>query len=124
MCKFFYNYYFFLKVNLFFYLKIKIITLKNIIITLNQEEPTAIYCDNKSTITLSKNHVFPKRTKHIDTRYHFIRELVNNGELILQHCRSKEQLAHIFTKAFTQDQFECFREALGVLNIDVISSRN
>jgi hypothetical protein len=87
----------------------------------NQEEPTTIYCENKSTIALSKNHVFHKRTKHIDTRYHFIRELVNNGGLILQHCRSKEQLADIFTKALAQDQFEYLREALGIVNIDVIS---
>ena len=90
----------------------------------NQEKATTIYCDNKSTIALSKNHVFHKKTKHIDTRYHFIRELVNNGELILQHCRSNEQLADIFTKALAQDQFEYLREALGIVNINVISSRN
>jgi len=89
----------------------------------NQEESTTIYCD-KSTIALSKNHVFHKKTKHTDTRYHFIRELVNNGELILQHCKSKEQLVDIFTKALAQDQFEYLREALGIVNIDVISSRN
>jgi hypothetical protein len=90
----------------------------------NQEEPTTIYCDNNSTIALSKNHVFHKKTKHIDTRYHFIRELVNNGELILQHCRSNEQLADIFTKALAQDQFEYLRKALGIVNINVNSSRN
>jgi hypothetical protein len=72
----------------------------------NQEETSTIYCDNKSTIALSKNHVFHKRTNHIDKRYQFIQELVNNGELILQHCRSKEQLANIFTKDLAQDQFE------------------
>jgi hypothetical protein len=90
----------------------------------NQEDLATIYCDNKSTVALSNNHVFHKRTKHIDTRYHFIRELVNNGEPILQHCRSKEQLADIFTKALEQDQFEYLREALSIVNIDVISSRN
>ena len=36
-----------------------------------------IVCDNKSSITLSNNHIFHKQSKHIDTRYHFIRELVN-----------------------------------------------
>jgi hypothetical protein len=41
-----------------------------------QHEPTKVFCDNNSTIMLSKNHVFHKKTKHIDTRYHFIRELV------------------------------------------------
>ena len=46
-----------------------------------QDGTTTIYCDNKSTIALSKNYVIHKRTKHIDTRYHFIRELVNNREI-------------------------------------------
>ena len=48
-----------------------------------QEKGTTIYCDNSSTIALSKNSVFHKRTKHIDTKFHFICELVNNGEIVL-----------------------------------------
>ena len=44
----------------------------------NHQELTTIFCDNNSTIALSKSHVFHKRTKHIDTRFHFIRELVKN----------------------------------------------
>eukprot|EP00253_Pinus_taeda_P012599 PITA_12599 len=48
-----------------------------------QEKGTPIYCDNSSTIALSKNFVFHKRTKHIDTKFHFICELVNNGEIVL-----------------------------------------
>ena len=49
----------------------------------NQQEPTTIFYDNNSAISLSKNHVFHKKTKHIDTRYHFIRDLVNNKEICL-----------------------------------------
>ena len=45
-----------------------------------------------SSNALSNNHLFHKRTKHIDTRYHFIRELVNNKEIYLQHCKWEEQL--------------------------------
>ena len=89
-----------------------------------QDRPTTIYCDNKSAIALSKNRVFHKRKKHIDTRYHFIRELVNNREINLQHCRSEEQLADIFTKALAQEQFEILREALGIVNIHDVDSRN
>ena len=89
-----------------------------------QDRPTTIYCDNKSAIALSKNRVFHKRKKQIDTRYHFIRELVNNREINLQHCRSKEQLADIFTKALAHEQFEILREALGILNIHDVDSRN
>eukprot|EP00253_Pinus_taeda_P031084 PITA_31084 len=48
-----------------------------------QENGTTIYCDSSSAITLSKNSVFHKRTKHIDTKFHFIRELFNNGEIVL-----------------------------------------
>jgi hypothetical protein len=55
-----------------------------------QQEPMTIFCDNNSSIMLSNNHVFQKKTKHIDTRYYFIRELVNNKEICLEFCRSKE----------------------------------
>jgi hypothetical protein len=71
-----------------------------------QHEPTTVFCDNNSTIMLSKNHVFHKKTKHIDTRYHFIRELVNNKEICLEFCRSKEQVTDIFTKSLARDAFQ------------------
>ena len=71
-----------------------------------QDESTTTYCDKKSTIALSKNHIFYKRTKHINTRYHFISELVNNREISLEYCRSEDQLADIFTKALSQEKFE------------------
>jgi hypothetical protein len=82
-----------------------------------QEEPTKIYIDNNSAIALSKNHVFHKRSKHIDTRYHFIRELVNNGDIYLEFCRSKEQLADIFTKPLAKNVFEHLREEIGIADI-------
>jgi hypothetical protein len=49
-----------------------------------EKEPTPMFCDNTSTISLSKNHVFHKKRKQIDTRFHFIHELVNNGDITLQ----------------------------------------
>eukprot|EP00253_Pinus_taeda_P033265 PITA_33265 len=55
-----------------------------------QAKVTVIFCDNSSAIALSKNSVFHKRTKHIDTRFHYIRELVNNGEIVLEHCKTHE----------------------------------
>ena len=89
-----------------------------------QDQSTTIYCDSKSTIALSKNHVFHKRTKHIDTRYHFIRELVNNGEISLEHCRSKDHLVGIFTKALPQEQFEYLRDQMNIVNFNVINRKN
>lgn len=79
-----------------------------------QKEATRIYCDNNSAIALSKNPVFHKRSKHIDTRYHFIRELINNGEIFLVFCRSQDQYADIFTKPLGKESFEYLRDHLGV----------
>jgi hypothetical protein len=79
-----------------------------------QHEPTTVFCDNNSTILLSKNHVFHKKTKHIDTRYHFIREFMNDKETCLEFCRSKEQVTNIFTKALARDAFQHLHSSLGV----------
>ena len=75
-----------------------------------------IYCDNSSAIALSKNFVFHKRTKHIDAKFHYIRELVNNGEIVLQHCRTEEKFADILTKPLAQKKFEFLRKCLGMTN--------
>eukprot|EP00253_Pinus_taeda_P033015 PITA_33015 len=76
---------------------------------------TVIFCDNSSVIALSKNFVFHKRTKHIDTRFHYIRELVSNGEIVLQHFRTQEQVADILTKLLDQKSFEFLRKCLGMV---------
>ena len=75
---------------------------------------TLIFCDNSSTIALSKNSVFHKRTKHIDTRFHYIKELVSNEEIVLQHCRTQEQVVDILTKPLAQKSFEFLRKCLGM----------
>ena len=80
-----------------------------------QEGETTIFCDNMSAIAPSNNLVFHKRSKHIDTRYHFIRELIHNDEIILEHCRSEEQYADIFTKALTKESFVRQRDNLGIM---------
>ena len=72
----------------------------------NHQEPTTIFCNNNSAIALSKNHVFHKRTKHMDIRFHFIRELVNNKETCLEFCKFKDQLADIFTKPLENDTIQ------------------
>jgi hypothetical protein len=55
--------------------------------------------DNQSTIALSKNPVFHKRSKHIDLRYHYIRECVDKGRIIIDYIATEEQLVDILTKA-------------------------
>lgn len=79
--------------------------------------PTLVYCDNSSTIKLSKNPVFHGRSKHIDVRYHFLRDLVKDGTLDLKYCRSEDQLADIMTKALNLPAFTKLRKLLGVCSM-------
>ncbi|GKA42860.1 retrovirus-related pol polyprotein from transposon TNT 1-94 [Tanacetum coccineum] len=58
-----------------------------------------LYCDKKSAIALCCNNVQHSRSKHIDVRYHFIKEQVENGVVKLYFVRTECQLADIFTKA-------------------------
>jgi hypothetical protein len=55
--------------------------------------------DNQSAIALSKNPVFHERSKHIDVRYHYIRDCINEGRIIINYTMIEEQLVDILTKA-------------------------
>ena len=82
-----------------------------------QDEATIMFCDNKSTIAMTKNPVFHGRTKHIEIRHHFIRELVAKKEIKLEYRSTEEQVADIFTKAPSREKFFKFRKMLGVEGI-------
>ena len=58
-------------------------------------DSTIIHCNNQSCIKLLENSVFHDRSKNIETRYHFIRDLVQRGALKLQYIRTDEQIADI-----------------------------
>ncbi|KAL8143292.1 hypothetical protein V2J09_016324 [Rumex salicifolius] len=73
------------------------IWLRNLL-SLEQEIPTEIFVDNKSAIALAKNLVFHDRSKHIDTRYDYIRECVAKKDVHMEYVRSKDQIAYLFTR--------------------------
>jgi hypothetical protein len=79
-----------------------------------QEEPTMIYVDNQSAIKLAKNPVQHGRSKHIDTRFHFLRDHVKQKTIELQYCHTTEQVADIFTKPLLGAIFMRLRDMLGV----------
>nr|GEW96833.1 retrotransposon protein, putative, unclassified [Tanacetum cinerariifolium] len=66
----------------------------------------ALYCDSQSAIGISCNPVQHSRTKHIHTRYHCIKEQVENGIIELYFVRTEYQLANMFTKALPKDRFD------------------
>ncbi|XP_074383534.1 secreted RxLR effector protein 161-like [Apium graveolens] len=76
-----------------------------------------LYIDNKSAIDLAKNPVFHGRSKHIDVRYHFIRECVERGEIVINHISFDKQCADILTKAMATAKFEEMRSLLGMKNL-------
>lgn len=77
-----------------------------------QSEPTVIYEDNQSCICLSKNPVVSNRSKHIDIRYHFTREKVDNGEVELVYVSTEHQLADLLTKPLLTTKVEQLRNGV------------
>nr|GEY11387.1 retrovirus-related Pol polyprotein from transposon TNT 1-94 [Tanacetum cinerariifolium] len=73
-----------------------------------------IYCDSKAAISISCNPVQHLRTKHIDVRYHFIKEMVEKGIVELFFVRTEYRLADLFTKALPEDRFKYLVRRLGM----------
>ncbi|GJU82067.1 retrovirus-related pol polyprotein from transposon TNT 1-94 [Tanacetum coccineum] len=73
-----------------------------------------LHCDNKSEIALCCNNVQYLRAKHIDVRYHFIKEQVENGIMELYFVRTEYHLTDIFTKPFPRERFYFLNEKLGM----------
>jgi hypothetical protein len=90
-------------------------------IGLKQKQCLTVLCDNSSTIKLSKNPVMHGRSKHIDIRFHFLRNLSSEGSIELVHCASKDQLADVMTKALNLPLFEKFRKQLGVCKLNDVA---
>ncbi|GJZ28932.1 retrovirus-related pol polyprotein from transposon TNT 1-94 [Tanacetum coccineum] len=70
--------------------------------------------DEKSEIDLAKNPIYCNQSKHIDTRYHFIRECIARKDVRVIHTRSKNQVGDIFTKPLNERDFTRQRIMLGV----------
>ncbi|KAE8725113.1 hypothetical protein F3Y22_tig00009009pilonHSYRG00067 [Hibiscus syriacus] len=62
----------------------------------------SLYCDSQSAIHLAKNQVYHSRTKHIDVRYHFVREIFEEGKILLQKITTSENPADMMTKVATE----------------------
>ena len=79
-----------------------------------QQGGVQLHCDSQSAIYLAKNQVYHARTKHIDVRFHKIRELIGSGDLDLQKVHTSENAADMLTKAITADKF---KHCLNLINV-------
>jgi hypothetical protein len=74
-----------------------------------QESPTIIYEDNQSCIAMADNPAQSQRIKHIDIKYHFVREKIQSGDIKLVYVQTERQLADLLTKALTREKLQKLR---------------
>ncbi len=70
--------------------------------------------DNQASIAIARNPVSHTRTKHIDIRYHFIREALQDDVIDLRFCPTSEMVADVLTKPLSRNRFEQFRCSMGM----------
>ena len=85
------------------------------------QDTMCFFCDNTSAINLSKNSVQHSKSKHIEIRYHFIRDLVEDKVVCLEFIHTNNQKADIFTKPLDGPRFESLCKTIGVGTIPWIS---
>lgn len=75
---------------------------------------TTIMCDNNAAINLSEDPMLHSRVKHVDIKYHFLRERVASGELTVRCINTKDNIADLFTKPLPLPRFSRLRRILGL----------
>jgi hypothetical protein len=90
--------------------------LRNLLSELTGTQPKAVTLrvDNNSAITLMKNLVFHGRSKHIDIKYHFIRECVEHGQIVVKRVGTWEQKADALTKPLATVKLAVMIHLMGV----------
>ena len=79
------------------------------------QDTMVVYCNNSSAIDISKNPVQHSKTKHIEIRYHFIRDLVKRKIVSLEYIPTECQNADIFIKPLDRSKFETLCQVIGVI---------
>lgn len=78
------------------------------------DEVPVLFCDNQSALCIAKNHMYSNRTKHIDIKHHFIRELFEKGFVDMKYIRSEDMLADMFTKPLPSPRLKKLSNCLGL----------
>jgi len=93
----------------------EMIWLRNFLNELGKEQDNAsMFSDSQNAISLAKNPVFHSRCKHIQLRYHFIRELINNGDLCLLKILGSKNPADMLTKFVTTNKVRLCIASVGL----------
>ena len=93
--------------------------LRKMLIELNyaDDKPILIFEDNQSTICLAKSNKSHSKSKHMEIKYNFVKDMVNKNQVLLEYCPSSEMLADIFTKGLPSERFSRLRLLLGMKSL-------
>ena len=84
-----------------------------------------LFVYNLSALNLIKNPQFHQRSKHIDVKYHFIRDLYTGGEIEIKYVKSDNQIADVFTKALAKPRYLYLKEKLGLVRkCDIVECKD
>ena len=78
-------------------------------------DTTMILCDNQSCIKMTENPVFHDRSKHIEIRYFYIRDMMQKGAINLQYVSNDEQVFDVLTKPLSRVNLEYFHDKISVV---------
>ena len=76
-----------------------------------------VHCDNQSAINLAKNSVYHARTKHIDVRHHFVRDIIEEGEILLKKIHTSHNPADMLTKVVDRPKFHHCLDLVHILSL-------
>ena len=88
-----------------------LLSMLNEILNLEQTKFT-LFCDNQSAISLAKNPVKHSRSKHIDIRFHFIRNEIENNSLAILYVPTDDNVSDVFTKPMSKVKLQKFKSIL------------
>lgn len=91
--------------------------LQSLRITAHVDDAVTVYCDNTAALAYAKDPKYHGRTKHIDTRYHFIRDSIAQGQVVLRHVPTSDMVADPFTKPLRRDLFQRHVSSMGLRRI-------
>ena len=80
----------------------------------SSEEPVTIMSDSQSSIAYTKDPKFNSKTKHIDIKYHYVKDMVARGEVNLKYISTHDMIADLLTKVVTIDVFERHIKCFGL----------
>ena len=77
-------------------------------------EPVILHCDNQGAMDIAKDDIFRQNTRHVDIKYHYINDRVNEGSIILQYVASEFNAADSLTKGVNERKLHFCNTKMGI----------